>query len=127
MKTIKLNVHSVIDLITNSSTEMFADYSNSIEPLKELLDEFLKLSGVNKTSDEIFEISIINSYWEENLEYYMEDYPEISEEEAIKKVKEPDGENPTELLISSKDSKYDSLIEAFNNFMNSVELSEYMC
>ena len=44
-----VKLHSFIDLITNSSTEIFINRIGAIEPLKELVDEFLKMNGSDKT------------------------------------------------------------------------------
>lgn len=54
MKTIKINIHSVVDVITNSSTTIFT-YQNSIEQAKELIQEMLNLCGIkDKTPDDLF-------------------------------------------------------------------------
>lgn len=59
MRQLKIRVHSVIDIITNSSTEIFvsANYS-SIEAIKRLINHFLKMTNSDKTCDDLFEITI---------------------------------------------------------------------
>jgi hypothetical protein len=57
MKT-KINLHSVIDLITNSSTEIYTYSSGSLAACKEMINEFFKVAGIEKTCDDIFELSI---------------------------------------------------------------------
>ena len=66
---LKINIHSVIDIITNSSTEIFvsANYS-SINTIKTLINHFLKLSKSDKTCDDLFEISINSEGFNEYLE-----------------------------------------------------------
>ena len=52
---IKLKLHSVVDVITNSSTVIYTYQSGSIAPTKELVNEMLKLSGItDKTADDVF-------------------------------------------------------------------------
>lgn len=52
---LKIKFHSVVSLITNSSTVIFTYQDGSIAPAKELINEMLKLSGVeDKTADDVF-------------------------------------------------------------------------
>ena len=62
MKTI--NIQSVSDLITNSSSEVYLclDY-NAVENFKEIVNTILKVGGSDKTCDELFAIS----EWGESL------------------------------------------------------------
>ena len=57
MKT-KINLHSVIDLITNSSTEIYTYSDGSLTACKEMINEFLKVMNIDKTCDDLFELSI---------------------------------------------------------------------
>ena len=99
MKTLKVKFHSFIDLITNSSTEMFADYSNSVEPLKAMINEMFKVCGVEKTCDEVFVIELDN---------------------------EDDECFPATLNIRVIDNKYDNLLVLIDKFIHSVETKEFM-
>lgn len=59
----KLNVHSIIDVITNSSTEMFiCNTDKTVEVVKELLDAILsaynKAGGGTRPLDEIMDVFI---------------------------------------------------------------------
>lgn len=55
MKMIKVKIHSVVSEITNSSTVIYTYQDGSVKPAKELINEMLKLSGVeDKTADDIF-------------------------------------------------------------------------
>ena len=54
MEKLKFKIHSIVDLITNSSTVIFT-YQDSVGEAKELVNEMLKLSGVeDKNADDIF-------------------------------------------------------------------------
>ncbi len=54
----KINLHSIIDLITNSSTEIYTFSGGSISACKEMVDEFFKALGIDKTCDDVFELSL---------------------------------------------------------------------
>jgi len=86
-KVIKIPVHSQIDVITNSSTEIFVHSENSIEPARELLAELLKMDGSDKKVDDVFEISTRMEEWnlEQMIEYGSEDIDsdELQEELGI--------------------------------------------
>jgi len=50
----KINIHSIVDVITNSSTVIYT-YQDSIKEAKELVQEVLDISGIiDKTPDDIF-------------------------------------------------------------------------
>jgi hypothetical protein len=55
MELLKFKIHSIVDVITNSSTTIYTFQGDSVEPAKELINEMLKLSGItDKTADDIF-------------------------------------------------------------------------
>ena len=72
----KVRIHSIVDLITNSSTVIFT-YQNSIKETKALVQEVLKLSGSDLDPDDVF---WYGEFCEEDtyLDYIdeMEDKPE---------------------------------------------------
>lgn len=54
-----LTVHSLVDLITNSSTQVYVEASeSSIKALRELINNILKLGGSTKTCDDLFTIEL---------------------------------------------------------------------
>lgn len=82
--TIKLKLHSIVDVITNSSTVIYTYQNGCVKPAKELIDEMLKLSGVtDKTADDIFyfgvfcEDEVYFNYLDEHISYAPEDYPKV--------------------------------------------------
>ncbi len=79
-----VRIHSAIDLITNSSTEIFVKSRSSVEPAKELLAELLKVQGIEKPVDEIFNVTI--EYDEENIKNFMEYSLEWEDKELYKKL-----------------------------------------
>lgn len=57
----KIKVHSVVDLITNSSTTIFTDYLGSVKVFKELVTEFIKVAGMETTFDDMFIVKVMGS------------------------------------------------------------------
>ncbi len=99
---IKIPIHSQIDLITNSSTEIFVNAENSVEPCKELVDEILKLQGSDKTCDDIFSLKLVKPEW-------------------------PDEEGAYDLEIEVIDKDYEELASSLSNFLYSTDSIEISC
>ena len=81
---IKLKIHSIVDVITNSSTVIYT-YQNSTSEAKDLVNEMIKLSGAtDKTADDIFYYGVFcddDQYFEDtNL---PEDCPTDSKEQEV--------------------------------------------
>ncbi len=96
----KINIQSISDLITNSSSEAFVVYDKgNVASIKELIDSVLSLLDPSKTFDDYFEIEMHINYADlEDIfdtccrkEDLYEDYPELKK---------------YNLLDSSKQSKY---------------------
>jgi hypothetical protein len=100
----KLKLHSITDLITNSSTTIFTYSEGSIEPCKELINEILKLMGEDKTCDDIFELSITkdNDSIRDLMDYQLEDYLEPEEYAAL---------NIPENDYKKRNKRYDEILE----------------
>jgi len=147
---ILIPIHSVIDLITNSSTELFVHSENSIEPVKELLNELLRIEGSDKTCDEVFDISMeydikplnefIENYFEDNDEILQLEYKDRIEflRDIINKRKpEPNwwddivndcGNNyhvKTLLVVKPKEEKYNNFSELLRKFLYSPHYYEH--
>jgi hypothetical protein len=75
MKEIKLSLHSIIDVITNSSTEIYTfTNSSAIEKSYELLNEILKIADSDKKAEDLFEIYIIPNDWDNIINYFNKYY-----------------------------------------------------
>lgn len=60
MIVLSIPFHSFIDVITNSSTEIFVGcHSNTIAFAKDFINELLKVSKSDKTADDLFEFEIV--------------------------------------------------------------------
>lgn len=51
---IKFKFHSLVDVITNSSSVIYTNSDGCIEPAKELVQEFLNTMGIDKSVDDMF-------------------------------------------------------------------------
>lgn len=85
-KTIKLNFHSFVDVITNSSTELFVlDTDKALESVKEILQAAIdlhnKANGTNYKFEDIFDEPYVGS-GKEQLDGW-EDYYSSKIEDGI--------------------------------------------
>jgi len=71
-KSIDIPVHSVVDLITNSSSEIFVMATDkTVTTIRNLVDALLKLAGSTQSADELFTFELM--YYDFNDDGY---YPE---------------------------------------------------
>jgi hypothetical protein len=55
----KIKLHSITDLITNSSNTIFTYSKGSESALKDMITELFKVFNINKTCDEIFKLVVL--------------------------------------------------------------------
>jgi hypothetical protein len=128
----KINLHSMTDLITNSSTTIFTLHDNSVKPCKELVNEVLALMGSDKKCDDIFELSV-----EADLEYatdmVYDRLQDLLDEEEYKALKISDdyskGYDKVQKILKDirsgkmeKPDWYDELIEDNEDMQGNTEL-----
>jgi hypothetical protein len=86
----KIQLHSITDLITNSSTTIYT-YSDASEgALREMIDEIFRVLGVNKKCDDVFTLSITlddNGEYEDAISN-MSDEEQPKEFQGLKKYPE---------------------------------------
>jgi hypothetical protein len=84
--TLKLNVHSCVSLITNSSTEIYTDETATVEACKEMVEEFARVFGLTETFDEMFYSGWVLDDWEytQNSGWAFQDI-DPDDEEAVAK------------------------------------------
>lgn len=75
-----ITIHSFVDLITNSSTELYIEATQrTIDTIKEIINNLLSLGGNSYTADNLFTIELnpddIKRYEEEG---YEPEYKDIS-------------------------------------------------
>jgi len=144
----KLNVHSIVDVITNSSTVIYT-YQDSTKEAKELLQEILNLIGEKKDVDDLFHIGVFLSEDDyyidslDNAEEYPENFPvddwkaqskyiadlqekilkgEASKPDWMENIEDgldyDDYRYSTSLYILPKDEKYTGLVKKMLTFLN---------
>ena len=82
MKKIKIRVHSFIDIITNSSTEIYVSATDkTVECVYELLNKFLIANKSAYSASDVFNVILKNNF--HGHELYYEDFGYDSREELI--------------------------------------------
>jgi hypothetical protein len=99
---IKIKIHSVVDVITNSSTVIYTYQDGSEKPVRELIEEIFKLSNITENIDDVFEFGLEGGFEDEN----------DRDDDRL----EPD----TYLIIKTKDSKYEYLSNLIERVLNSI-------
>ena len=74
MQLIKVNFHSAVDIITNSSTTIFTYSEGCDRKALELIDEFIKVLGSDKKAEDMFYIGVFCS-----ISDYMEKVYDLDE------------------------------------------------
>ena len=86
---ITVNLHSFVDLITNSSTEIFVEASQStIDAVKEVVDNLLEVAGSDLKADDLFEFELGEK---EGWDYYVDRSLKVT-------AKNPDCERTAKIL-----------------------------
>lgn len=97
----KIEIKSITDVITNSSTEAFTIIPpDSVETIKKAVNELIKLAGVPFTFDDLFEIEQVGFSQREvengDLEYYCNvlglDPSTATPDEVLKRSRVPGAE-----------------------------------
>ena len=110
----RINIQSISDLITNSSTEVFVVYDRqAVEEVKDMVSSILSLVDPSKTFDDYFEIDLRVNYdlmdtVLNNLD--SDKYPEAAE---YKKAEGVDEE--TKIMDAIPDERIEELFEAYND------------
>jgi hypothetical protein len=88
---IRLKIHSIVDIITNSSTVIYTYQNGCVNPAKELINEMLKLSGENALkAEDIFYFGVFcdTEKYMDNIPDDLEDCPKITASYGTEKYKE---------------------------------------
>jgi len=82
-------VHSIVDVITNSSTVIYTEATrNAVELSKTLINRVLSVAGSDKTADDLFDISVrvypddLHSY----IRYNLSDHDAMPDEDTMRKA-----------------------------------------
>lgn len=83
MEQIKINFHSFIDVITNSSTEIYIQITDkTIDFIKNIINSSLKIAKSELTADDLFEFSISDPSNENNYDM-MDSYLIVETKEGL--------------------------------------------
>ena len=130
MQIIKINLHSIADLITNSSTVIFTYSEGSLPAAKELMNEVFKLLNIDKSFDDIFYAKVLPEdigdhddmpdNWEELLHQYIKD--EIEIQSWMQPIESYDYyTESTTLYLIPKDEKYNELANKLLKYLYSTD------
>lgn len=137
MNSVSFHIHSVVDLITNSSSEIFTFVNTGyIKSVKELINELLKQGGSTKTADDLFDIEVECRYINDSNEdvsvrgilIVSGDEAWLTDDEA-KEVKVFDfykSERGNRLRVTAKDPSVElaaKILGAINNLFISREVA----
>ena len=145
MKKIKIPIHSITDLITNSSTVIFTYSSGSESALEEMINELFKTFNINKTCADVFDMVILCDGYNDYDEYLgkLDELPKGTKDIDIKelyndvqsgKIPKPKWFNEAEaeetrcdyftpdtyLYLNPKEKKYEKLAELVHKFLYST-------
>jgi len=110
-QTYHICVHSFVDLITNSSTEIFISATtHTVKAVKNLIDHLLGVGGSTLKADDLFEFSRVV----EDREAYPSKWHDMESDEGkkIASEAEDDYESPItiELRVKAKDSSNEAAV-----------------
>lgn len=89
MNSVGIKVHSTVAIITNSSTEIYVEATEStITNVKNLINALLSLAGSDKRCDDFFDIKLDNQNEDYDPDYPADGYPEVSLKVTAKVVDE---------------------------------------
>jgi hypothetical protein len=114
MKPIRIGFHSMVDVITNSSTTIFTYSGGAEKPAKELVNEFLKCMGSELTADEMFDIFVMPNGWA--IEIWVERIGEDDSDEL--------NDLPDDLVKAIKDGGIRDINDCIKNVAVQISRSE---
>lgn len=125
LKIYKVNLHSAVDLITNSSTTIYTFSDGCIGPVKELVNEMLHVMNSTETFDDIFYAGVffddsgdyVDKYEDYDEEYDNENnlisFPDESERNGLTQYEYID--KIIDLVLQDKIPKPNWMLEAEKN------------
>jgi hypothetical protein len=92
----KIPLHSMTDLITNSSTVIYTYSEGSEEALRKMIDKIFATFGIDKKCEDVFNLSVT---LEKNYHYY-EALDELDEEDRPEELRNLDEETKEEKEVA---------------------------
>lgn len=133
--TIKIPIHSFVDVITNSSSEIFVVADDNTKVLcKDLINNFLSMTGSDKKADDLFDIKLVCVLRCEETDH--EDMEFQSEQERTNWCNEHDVDEYGDYVVhfsyirvtsKSDDPAVVSVANGINSLLNSLSGIECSC
>lgn len=101
----KIRLHSMTDLITNSSTVIYTYSDASLDACRNMIDEIFRTFGINKKCDDVFSLSVTM----QSKDAYHD---------AI------DGMEPEEIPEELRDLSYRDMDVALDKYLDRISLGE---
>lgn len=133
MESFKIKIHSSVDLITNSSTVIFTYSEGSLESVKSMVNEMLKVFDKKETFEDLFYAGVFleddGYYFYDNPGVEIEDFSsfklqilkgEIERPQWMIDVEDKDESHGTVLELYPKDEKYSELANKIISFLYST-------
>lgn len=130
MMIFKIKLHSVVDLITNSSTVIFTYSEGSLQAVKDLVNEMLKVFERKETFDDIFYAQILPDEYSEYNEL-PENYGDLEIQYIKGEIEKQDWmvnaegcgyySGDTSLHLIPKDEKYSQLANKLLQYLYSTD------
>lgn len=107
----KFRLQSLNDVVTNSSMEVYQEATQyTVNAVRDIINVILKISGSDKSCDDLFTISI---NYEDMLEDYFESLPDYDiSEEQIKVIDEIRSRKDERGILISDSEAYNELVNA---------------
>ena len=116
MKFIILNIHSFVDLITNSSSETYATANDkTVETVKNILKLFLENANVATSVDKLFDVKLVHTEYD-----YGDNKIEVEGDD-------PDQVTPSRIKVSVKEGVTDfgELVKVLNTLNDAFSAEEF--
>jgi len=136
----EIRVHSITDLITNSSTTIYTNSLGSIDACKEMIDEFFKVLGVDKKCDDVFNLVVTFSedlLYADQHEGFTKEFLNDVRAGKIEKpqwmimleknLRRGDEDGNTSLYVTAKSPEYEKLASLVKTFLYSAVPFEGSC
>ena len=121
MKFIILNIHSFVDLITNSSSETYATANDkTVETVKNILKLFLENANVATSVDKLFDVKLVHNEYDYGNNNASPNKIEVE-------GNDPDQINPSRIKVSVKEGVTDfgELVKVLNTLNDAFSTEEF--
>jgi hypothetical protein len=119
-------IHSFVDLITNSSTEIFVEANaETVKTVKALVNELLKIAASELKADDLFNFELKTSC--DCTEGYTEKDFQEEYEQTFEEHNEDCERRQTKMIVTAKPNvpHLKKAVEILNNLENLFETREY--